>query len=74
MRGHCAERRIADVGEKVVVGHVAGADQLDPRLVEAALDEFLHEDRALTRRHEDEHGVRRVVLYPLQEWREVRVL
>ena len=74
MRGDRAERRIADVGEEVVVGHVAGADQLDARLVEAALDEFLHEDRAEAGRHEDEHRVGRVVLHALQERREIRVL
>ena len=74
MRRHRAERRIADVGEKVVVRDVSGADQLDAGLVEAALDEFLHEDRAEPRRHEDEHGVWRVVLHPLQERSEVRIL
>ena len=74
MGGHRAERRIADIGEEVVVGYVAGADQLDPRLVEAALDELFHEDRALTGRHKYKHGVGRVVLHPLQKRRKVRVL
>src|ERR1700677_702354 len=74
MGGHRAERRIADIGEEVVVGYVAGADQLDPRLVKAALDELFHEDRALTGWHKYKHGVGRVVLHPLQERRKVRVL
>ena len=74
MRGHGAERRVAHAGEKVIVGHVAGADQLDPRLVEAALDEFLHEHGALAGRHKDEHRVRRVVLDALQERGEIRIL
>ena len=71
MGSHHAERRIAHVGELVVVGDVAGGDQADARLVEAALGEFLHEGRALAGRQEDEQGFGRVVLHPLQERREV---
>ena len=66
-----AERDVAHVVELVVVGDVAGRDQLDARLVEAALAELLHERRALPRRQEHEHRVGLQVGDLLQERREV---
>ena len=74
VRRHGAEGGVADVGEKIVIGDVAGSDQLDARLVEPALDELFHEDGAEARRHEHEHRVRLVVGHALEERREVRVL
>ena len=46
---------------------------LMPALVEAALDELLHELRADARGHEDEQRVGLGVAHLLQEGREVRV-
>ena len=71
MRVDDAERDVAHVVELVVVGDVAGGDQLDARLVEAALAELLHERRALARRQEAEHRVGLQVGDLLQERREV---
>ena len=73
MRGHRSDRRVAHGGKQVVVGHVAGPDQLDAGLVEAALGELLHEGAALAGRHEDEDGIRLGVGGALQERREVRI-
>ena len=69
-----ADRGIADVGQQIVIGDVAGGDQLDARLVEAALGELLHEGGARARGDEDEHRVGRIVLDALQEGREIGVL
>ena len=66
-----AERDVADVVELVVVGDVAGGDQPDARLVEAAFAELLHERCTLARRQEDEHGVGLDVGDLLQKGREV---
>ena len=57
VRGDHAERDVAHVVELVVVGHVAGADQLDAGLVHAALGELLHQRRAGARGHEDEQRI-----------------
>ena len=73
VRGDDAERHVAHVVEDVVVGHVAGGDQLDAGLVEAALDELLHELRADAGGHEHEQRVGLGVGHLLQEGREVGV-
>ena len=73
MRRHGAEHRVAHVREQVVVGHVAGADHLDARLVESTLDELLHERAALAGRDEHEQRVGLGVGGALQEGREVRI-
>ena len=73
MGGDDAERDVADAVEDVVVDHVAGADQLDARLVEAALDELLHELRADARGHEDEERIRLGIGDALQEGREIGI-
>ncbi len=57
MRGDHAHDRVAHAVEQIVVRDVAGADHLDARLVEAALDVLLHEVAARARRHEDEQRV-----------------
>ena len=66
-----AERDVAHVVELVVVGDVAGGDQADARLVEAALGELLHERRALARRQEDEQRIGLGIAHLLQHRREV---
>ena len=73
MRGHGPDRRVAHSRQQIVVGHVAGPDQLDAGLVQAALGELLHEGAALTGRNEDEDGIRFGVGGALQERREVRI-
>ena len=73
VRAHHAERHVAHVVELVVVGHVAGGDELDAGLVHAALAELLHHRRARARGHEDEHRVGLQVAHLLQERREVGV-
>ena len=66
-----AERDIADAVGRVVVGDVAGRDEADARLVEAALAELLSERRALARRQKAEDAVGLEVGDHLQEGREV---
>ena len=73
VRGHRAEHGVAHAVQQVVVGHVAGADQLDAGLVEAALGVLLHEGAALAGGHEHEDGIRLGVGGALQERREIRV-
>ena len=73
MRRHHAEHLIAHGVELVVVGEVAGADDLDPRLVQAALGELLGEDAGLRAREIDERRVRIDVADALQERREVGI-
>ena len=68
-----ADRRRAHALEQVVVGHVAGADQPDAGLLQAALVELLHHREALAGRHEHEQRVGLRVLRALQERRVVRV-
>ena len=70
-----AERRVADRVEDVLVGQVAGGDDPDAGLREAAIGEALHErDRFGAGRQEQEDRVRLRVLDLLQVRREVRVL
>ena len=53
--GPDTERALAHVVELVVVGHVAGGDELDARLVEAALAELLQEVLARNPEQMDAH-------------------
>ena len=73
MRGDGAQRGIAHAVEQIVVHDVAGADDPDAALVEAALGKLLHEIAALPARHEHEHGVGPGLLHALQERREVGI-
>ena len=68
-----ADDAVAHVGQVVVVGDVARADQLDAGLVEPAVDELLDEQAGLAGRDEHEQRVRIGVARPLQERREVGV-
>ncbi len=69
------ERPLAHRLQHAVVGQVAGADQLDTRLLQTALLVPLDEgDRLAPRRDEHEHRLRLRVLDSLQIRREVRVL
>ena len=73
MRGDGADDRVAHVVEKIVVGDVARADDLDAGLVEALLGKLPDEGAALSRGHEDEDRIGLVVGRALQERREVRI-
>ncbi len=73
MRGDGADHLVAHAVEQVIVGHVARADDLDPGLVEPALDELFDEGAALPGRHKDEDGVGLGVGRALQERREIRI-
>ena len=69
------ERRLAHRLQHAVVGDVARADQLDPRLLEAPLFVALDEaDRLAARRQEHEYRFRLRVLDALKIGREIRVL
>ncbi len=72
--GHHTQHGVAHSGEVVVVDEIAGADQLDAGLVEAALGELLGEGAGLPRRHEHEQRVGAEVAGTLQEWREIGIL
>ena len=73
VRGDGAERGIPHVVEQVVVHDVAGTDDPDAALVEAALGKLLHEIAALAAGHEHEHGVGFGILHALQERREIGI-
>ena len=68
-----ADRRRAHALEQVVVGDVAGADEPDAGLLQAALVELLHHREALAGGHEHEQRVGLRVLRALQERRVVGV-
>ena len=73
MRGDHADQRIAHAVELVIIGHVAGANDLDAGLGEFTLVDLLHEACALTRRHEEEERIRLQIFGLLQEGREFRI-
>src|SRR5437762_5155861 len=68
-----AEHHIALTGKLVIIGEVAGADDLDVGLVESALDELARERTALLAREIDERGVRCEIANALEKWREIRI-
>jgi hypothetical protein len=71
VRGDRSEHGVAHAVEKVVVGHVTRADQLDPGLVEPTFDELLDEHPALSGWNEDEDRIRAGVARALQKWGKV---
>ncbi|MEA2927910.1 MAG: branched-chain amino acid transport system substrate-binding protein, partial [Hyphomicrobiales bacterium] len=73
VRRHGADHGVAHIRQQVVIGDVAGADQLDAGLVEPALDELLDEGDALSGGHEDELRIGLRIGGALQERRDVRV-
>ena len=69
MRAHDAERWLPDRIQQIVVEHVAGAYQVDPRLAQSALGELLEYGGAFAGWDEDEQGIGLGVLHALQERR-----
>lgn len=61
------DERVAGPRQVVVVDDVAGADELDSRLVEPAFGELPRERAGLTGRHEGEQRIGVQIGRPLQE-------
>src|ERR1035437_9434073 len=73
MRGHRPDRGVTHARQEIVIGHVAGSNQLSAGLVQTTLSKLLHKAAALARGHEDEDRVWLGVSGALPERGEVRI-
>src|ERR1700737_3227069 len=71
MRAHHAKCGLTDRIQKIVVEHVAGADESDSRLAQSALGELLQHSRTLSGWDKHEQGIGLGVFDALKERRVV---
>ena len=73
VRSDHAIGHFAHAVQNIVIGDVAGTDQLDARFVHAALGELLHQRSTCARGHEHIDRIGLQITYFLQEWGKVGV-